>query len=69
MLLRLAVLPTGLRGVPSPYTRRFRHGSAIFLPLFATLTYQSCGWSSRAWGPTGELGPWPENLLFSGLRD
>ena len=34
-----------------------------------TLTYQSCGWSNIAWGPASELGPWPENLQFSGLRD
>ena len=38
--------------------RLFRRGSAIFLPLrgtcMPTLTYKSCGWNSKAWGPASE---------------
>ena len=67
-LLRLAVLQAGLTMPTLPKRCPFRRGSAIFLPLWGTyvpsLTYQSCGWSSIAWGPASELGPCPENYGY-----
>ena len=63
----------GKEAHPLPQLGVFRRGSAIFSPLRDTdvpsLTYQSCGWSNKAWGLASELGPWPEILQFSGQRD
>ena len=61
----------GMREV-NDYDPLSLRGSAIFVLLrgtsVPTLTYQSCGWSSRARGPASEQGQGPKTASFLDCR-